>query len=154
MANAKRGEIPIKLRGKDLILRIDFNALSELDDMLAPLNQSTQSILSNTSMLMSAGFLRRALLVGLRCNPNGNKLTLDKIGKVLGKEIAEGNYAYVVTQVTKALLCAFGIDSSKMDEVLGEENENSEAANDTDPFDGPAVPTDPLSSVPSSIGTN
>lgn len=151
MANAKRGEVPIKLRGKDLILHIDFNALSELDDMLAPLGQSTQSIMSNTSMMMSASFLRRALLVGLRGNPNGKKLTLDKIGKVLEKEIAEGNYAYVITQMTKALLHAFGVDSSKMDEVLGEAQ--AEEANDADPFDGPAVVWEPPS-APSSTGTN
>ena len=76
MANAKRSEVIVHLDGKDHTLRLNFNKICEIEQLLGG-----KSLLTADSMSMTS--VRAILFAGLKDNPDMKGLTLNKIGKMI-----------------------------------------------------------------------
>jgi len=81
MANRHKGEVPILIGGKQLVLRFDANALVELEDQTGlTLSKLGQLASSEDGIAQAFGikFIRGALYSGLKASREG--LTIDQVG--------------------------------------------------------------------------
>lgn len=127
MANRKRGEVEINLGGHDLILRLNMEAICELDDMLIAQKTNTLEMIQDGRL--NIGFLRKALLVGLRHNKGCHNLTLTKMAEALEKEIDGKPERLKELQIAcmEGIISAFGFKRDSQEETPGPLDGNAAA---------------------------
>ncbi len=111
MANPKRGEAPIRLGGKNLKLRYNFNALAELE------NITGIAVTELQNKGVGVRFIRDAISCGLRSQPGHRKMTPEVVGDLMDPDDID-HYAVAVTG---ALNSFFGSPEELQEKDLGED---------------------------------
>jgi hypothetical protein len=122
VANPYRGEVAVRLGGQDYTLRLDNNAVCEVEQLLG--GGSIDVLLSDKARL-GRSFVRAVFTMGLRASgvPGTKTIALERVGEMLGAE--QSRYGEFFLAALK--LCGLALSGSEFEAKLKENGVDLEA---------------------------